>query len=159
MKLISSLPNRVNVRSSVKFLSITSLFLSGVFLGAIDAVFAAENTCNNVNMTFQNKSPAKIKIMKVAYNIVSTKPGINKKAETINNDYITKITGQIIQPGIDISEIMDYSNLRPVNISESVSTLITYSKELSNGQFSQLITMKAPAFTCSNGVKQTAVLK
>jgi F0F1-type ATP synthase alpha subunit len=151
MKLISSSTNRVNSQLPVKFSIIASLLLASNLFSAIDPVFAAGETCSKVNVTLQNKSSAKIKILGVQY------PGNKKEVKT--SDYITKLPQKILDSGTNISEIMDYNNLRPVKISELVSMLVTYSKDLGNGRFSAPIVMKSSSLKCSNGMSQTLVLK
>jgi hypothetical protein len=150
MKLISSLTDRVNVRSSVKISSIASILLAGTLFGAIDPVFAAGETCNNVNVTLRNKSSVRLKIDKLQY---------TEQKQDKTSDYITKLTRKIVVPGANIAEVVDYNNLRPVNIGELVSMLVTYSKELSNGKFSAPITMKSSSLKCTNGMSRTLVLK
>jgi F0F1-type ATP synthase alpha subunit len=151
MKLISSSINRVNIQLPVKSLSIASLLLASNLFSAIDPVFAAGETCSKVNVTLQNKSSSRIKILQVQY------PG-NKKGDK-TSDYITKLTQKIVIPGANIAEVIDYNNLRPVKISELVSMLVSYSKDLGNGKFSAPITMKSSSLKCSNGMSQTLVLK
>jgi hypothetical protein len=150
MKLISSFSNQMNIQSSVKLSSIAALLLVSTLFSAIDPVFAAGETCSNVNVTLQNKSSVRLKIDKVQY---------TEQKQDKTSDYITKLTQKIVVPGADIAEIIDYNNLRPVNIGELVSMLVTYSKELSNGKFSAPITMKSSSLKCSNGMSRTLVLK
>jgi hypothetical protein len=150
MKLISSSTNRVNIQLPVKFSIIASLLLASNLFSAIDPVFAAGETCSNVNVTLQNKSSVRLKIDKVQY---------TEQKQDKTSDYITKLTKKIVIPGANIAEIIDYNNLRPVKIGELVSMLVTYSKELSNGKFSVPITMKSSSLKCSNGMSQTLVLK
>jgi F0F1-type ATP synthase alpha subunit len=151
MKLISSFTNQMDIQSSVKLSSIAALLLAGTLFSGADPVFAAGETCSNVNVTLQNKSSVRLKIDKMQYT------GNKKGAKT--SDYITKLTQKIVVPGADIAEVVDYNNLRPVNIGELVSMLVTYSKELGNGKFSAPITMKSSSSKCSNGMSRILVLK
>jgi hypothetical protein len=150
MKLVSSFTNQMNIQSPVKFSIITALLLASNLFSGTDPVFAAGETCSNVNVTLQNKSSVRLKIDKVQY---------TEQKQDKTSDYITKLTQKIVVPGADIAEIIDYNNLRPVNIGELVSMLVTYSKELSNGKFSAPITMKSSSLKCSNGMSRTLVLK